>query len=78
MVSILNQKLIQQIKTKHKIANQRSAMTLHAIQGALLAVLLALILILVFTADDSRHRLYIPLIFSLFCILFCSISEFKR
>jgi len=69
MMSVVDQKLIQQFKGKHKIANQRSAMTLLAIQGALLVVLLAFMLILVFTSEDARHRLYIPLICSLFGIL---------
>lgn len=69
MVSFMNQKLMQQIKNKHKIADQRNAMTLLAIQGALLTVLLIFILILLFTSNDSRHRFYIPLICSLFFIL---------
>ena len=73
MVSILNQKLIQQIKSKHTIANQRNAMTLLAIQGALLIVLLVFMLILVFTTENSRHRLYIPIICSLLGILFFAV-----
>lgn len=44
-------------------------MTLLAIQGALLVVLLAFLLILFFSAEDPRHRFYIPMICSLLGIL---------
>lgn len=69
MLSFIDQKLIQGFKSKHKLADQRNAMTLLAIQGALLVVLLAFLLILVFSKQDPRHLLYIPLICFLFGIL---------
>ena len=69
MLSFINQQLLQRFKNKHKLADQRNVMTLLAIQGALLVVLLAFLLILAFSVQDPRHLLYIPLIHTLFGIL---------
>ena len=51
------------------LANQRSATTLLAIQGALLVVLLAYLLILRFTPDDARHLFWLSSICSLVLLL---------
>ena len=73
MMSFFDQKLIQQFKGKHKMTNQRSAMTLLAIQGALLVVLLTFVLILVFSVEDARHQFYLPVIFFLSVILLSAV-----
>ena len=73
MMSFFDQKLIQQFKGKHKMTNQRSAMTLLAIQGALLVVLLTFVLILVFSVDDARHQFYLPVVCFLFVILLSAV-----
>lgn len=69
MVSLMDRKIILQIKNNHKLANQRSAMTLLAIQCALLVVLVTFVLILGFTAEEARQQLYLLVISLLFGIL---------
>ena len=69
MLSSIDQQLLQRFKNKHKLADQRNVMTLLAIQGALLVVLLAFLLILAFSVQDPRHLLYIPLIHTLLGVL---------
>lgn len=73
MVSLMDRKLIIKIKSKHKLANQRSAMTLLAIQGALLVILLTFVLILLFTAAEARHQFYLPVICFLLAILLSAV-----
>jgi len=73
MVSLMDRKIILQIKNKHKLVNQRSAMTLLAIQCALLVVLLTFVLILSFTAEDARQQFYLLVICFLFGILFIAV-----
>lgn len=73
MVHFLDQKVVQKITAKHKTANRRGAITLLAIQGALLVVLLGFMLMLILTLKESRHRLYFLLIGFLLSILFFAV-----
>ena len=73
MVSLMDRKIILQIKNKHNLVNQRSAMTLLAIQCALLVVLVTFVLILGFTAEEARQQFYLLVICFLFGILFIAV-----
>jgi len=73
MVNFIDQRFLNRFKGKHSLRNQRSAITLLSIQGALIVVLIIFILILFFTPDDSRHRFYVPLISLLILLLIIAI-----
>jgi uncharacterized membrane protein len=73
MVHFLDQKVVQKIKGKHITENQRGAITLLAIQGALLVVLLGFMLMLILTSKEASHRLYFLLIGLLLGILFFAV-----
>lgn len=73
MVHFIEQRFLKKFKSKHALRNQRSAITLLSIQGALIVVLIVFLSIMFFTSDDARHRFYIPLISLLFLILIIAI-----
>lgn len=69
MMYFMDDKFLNTFKSKHKLRNQRSALTLLAIQGALAVVLAIFVVIMIVTANQERHRFYIPLICSIYGIL---------
>lgn len=69
MMYIVIQKALEKFKSKHTLRNQRSAMSLLAVQGALIVVLLLYMLILILSSNEERHRFYMPLVVSLFFLL---------
>lgn len=73
MVYFIEQRFLKKFKSKHALRNQRSAVTLLSIQGALIIVLTIFILIMFFTSAVARHRFYIPLICLLFLLLILAI-----
>lgn len=56
------QQTLDRLKSKHTLKNQRNAMSLLAVQGALFVVLLFFLLLLFVLPYDERHQFYIPII----------------
>ena len=56
------QQNLDRFRNKHAWKNQRNAMSLLAVQGALFVVLFFYLLLLLFLPDDARHQFYIPVV----------------
>lgn len=70
MMALVDQKILKPLIKKYPLLNQRSALTLLAIQGALLVVLLSYLLIVLLMPKDNRDLFYIPMI-AAFLLIMC-------
>ena len=66
------QQALDRFRRKHTWKNQRNAMSLLAVQGALFVVLFFYLLLLLILPDDARHQFYIPVVAVDFLLLACA------